>query len=110
MDVDLVTDSDPRPDRAAGFDALLLDADAVEAHGIGRGCEGGDEPCAGCGDEQQEPDRARALLVADDGAGYPAGGGDGGHEQGGGLQDKAAGLVVVSFGAFHFWIGLGVSR
>jgi hypothetical protein len=26
------------------------------------------------------------------------------------LQDKAAGLVVVSFGAFHFWIGLGVSR
>ena len=79
----MVGDSQAGPDRAAGFDAFFFDADAVGAHGIGRGCEGGDEPCAGCGDEQQEPDRARALLVRDDRARYPAGGGYGGHEQGG---------------------------
>ena len=75
--------SDPRPDRAAGFDAFFFDADAVGAHGIRRGCEGGDEPCAGCGDEEQDPDRARALLVADDGAGYPACGCDCAHKDGG---------------------------
>jgi hypothetical protein len=79
----LVGDSQAGPDRAAGFVVLLFLADAVGAHGISSARECGDESCAGCCDEQQEPDRARALLVAYDGAGYPARGGNGGYEQGG---------------------------
>ena len=79
----MVGDSQAGPDRAAGFDAFFFDSDAVGAHGVGRGCEGRDESCAGCGDEEQDPDRARALLVADDGAGYPAGGCNRAHKDGG---------------------------